>query len=151
MTLRVGDKAPDFELRDQHGASVRLSTLLGQKPVVLFFYPKDDSPICTREVCAFRDAHAGFAAAGAEVLGISMDGMESHNLFSSKHALPYRILSDEKKDVLALYGVKTILGFMPERVTFVIGKDGVIRHVYSAMLRGTKHAEEALAALRKIT
>lgn len=151
MTLRVGDKAPDFELRDQHGAMVRLSTLLGQKPVVLFFYPRDDSPICTREVCAFRDAYADFAAAGAEVLGISMDGTESHESFSAKHGLPYRILSDGKKEVLALYGIKTILGFMPERVTFVIGKDGVIRHVYNALLRGAKHAEGALAALKKLS
>ncbi len=150
MTLRAGDKAPDFELRDQHGAMARLSTLLGQKPVVLFFYPRDDSPICTREVCAFRDAHAEFAAAGAEVLGISVDGTESHEAFSAKHGLPYRILSDEKKEALALYGIKTMLGFMPERVTFVIGKDGVIRHVYNALLRGTKHAEEALAALKKL-
>ncbi len=148
--MRAGDKAPDFELRDQHGAMARLSTLLGQKPVVLFFYPRDDSPICTREVCAFRDAHAEFAAAGAEVLGISVDGTESHEAFSAKHGLPYRILSDEKKEALALYGIKTMLGFMPERVTFVIGKDGVIRHVYNALLRGTKHAEEALAALKKL-
>ena len=151
MTLRVGDKAPDFELRDQHGDMVRLSVLLGQKPVALFFYPRDNSPICTREVCAFRDAHAEFAAAGAEVLGISMDGTESHEDFSAKHGLPYRLLSDEKKEVLALYGIKTMLGFMPERVTFVIGKDGVIRHVYNALLRGTKHAEEALAALKKLS
>ncbi len=151
MTLRAGEQAPDFELRDQNGVLVRLSTLLREKPVVLFFYPRDNSPMCTREVCAFRDAHAGFAAAGAEVLGISMDGMESHEAFSTKHALPYRILSDGKKEVLTLYGVKTMLGFMPERVTFVIGKDGLIHHAYNALFRGAKHAEEALKALKKLT
>ncbi len=150
MTLRVGDKAPDFELRDQYGAVVRLSTLLHEKPVVLFFYPKDGSPVCTREACAFRDAHEEFISAGAEVLGISIDGAESNEAFSKKHALPYRLLSDEKKEVLALYQIKMMLGFMPERVTFVIGKDGIIRHVYNALLRGAKHTEEALAALHKL-
>ncbi len=151
MTLKAGDKAPDFTLPDQDGNPVRLSALLGKQPVVLFFYPKDHTPICTREVCAFRDSFDEVTKAGAAVLGVCFDPPASHKAFAEKHALPYPLLSDEKKEARQQYGIGLSFGFMPERVTFVIDKEGVIRHVYNAQLRAARHAEEALAALKRLS
>jgi len=146
----VGSKAPDFSLYSQSGEMVHLKDFLGSKPVVLFFYPKDDTPGCTKQACAFRDDYDGFGKLDAEVMGISSDSVESHRGFAAKHGLPFTLLSDEKGNVRRLYGVPTSLGLFPGRVTYVIDKEGVVRHLFSSQLGVEKHVEEALRALRSI-
>jgi peroxiredoxin Q/BCP len=143
----VGSKAPNFTLRSQSGANVSLEDFLGRSPVVLFFYPKDDTPGCTKQACAFRDDYGQFGAVDAEVLGISSDSVGSHKSFAENNGLPFVLLSDEGGRVRQLYGVTKTLGLMPGRVTYVIDKEGVVRHVFSSQLAVSRHVEEALAAL----
>jgi len=148
--VRIGDVAPDFELLDQSGAPVRLRDLVGQRPVVLYFYPKDKTPGCTIEARAFRDSYAGFTDAGAEVLGVSSDSVASHRRFVASEGLPFRLLADRGGGVRDLYGVEQTLGILPGRVTYVIDRSGVVRHVYSSQLQVTRHSREALDALRAL-
>jgi thioredoxin-dependent peroxiredoxin len=145
--VQVGDAAPDFTLPDGLGQPVTLSSFRGRK-VVLFFYPKDDTRGCIAQACAFRDAYEGFLASGAEVIGISSDSVASHRGFAEKHALPYRLLSDEGGQVRKRFGVPKTLGFLPGRVTYVIDKDGIVRHVFSSQLNVAAHVGEALEALK---
>jgi len=145
--VRVGDRAPDFTLPDQTGTPVRLGDLLGRGTVVLYFYPKDDTPGCTLEARAFRDSYDRFAARGAEVVGISSDSVASHRRFAARHALPFLLLSDRGGSVRELYGVDKTLGLLPGRVTYVIDKAGVVRSTYSSQVRATRHSREALEAL----
>ena len=149
--VEVGSIAPDFILPSQSGQMVSLTDYVGEKPVVLFFYPKDDTPGCTKEACAFRDYHEGFGKLDAEVIGISSDSVGSHRSFAAKHNLPYTLLSDEERKVRKLYGVPNTLGLFPGRVTYVIDREGIVRHVFSSQLGAEKHVEEALIALRSIS
>jgi peroxiredoxin Q/BCP len=146
--VKVGDPAPDFVLPDANGRQVRLGDFRG-RPVVLYFYPKDDTPGCTREACSFRDQHQDFQDAGAEVLGVSSDSSESHRRFAARHRLPFRLLADRGGEVRRLYGVPATLGLLPGRVTFVIDGEGVVRHVFNSQLAATRHVEEALGVLRR--
>ena len=146
--LAVGDRAPDFALPDAGGGTVRLSDFRGKKAVVLYFYPKDDTPGCTKEACGFRDSYEEFTSAGAEVIGVSSDSGESHRGFASKHKLPFTLLSDRGGKVRRQYGVPATLGLLPGRVTFVIDRGGVVRHVFNSQLAATRHVREALDALR---
>jgi peroxiredoxin Q/BCP len=148
--VRVGDVAPDFELPDQSGTPVRLHDLVGQRPIVLYFYPKDKTPGCTIEARAFRDSYGGFTDAGAAVLGVSSDSVASHRHFAALEGLPFRLLSDRAGVVRELYGVERTLGVLPGRVTYVIDRTGVVRHVYSSQLQVTRHSREALDALRAL-
>ena len=127
-----------------------MKDFLGKRPVVLFFYPKDGTPDCTKEVCAFRDEHEEFGKLDAEVIGVSSDSVDSHGRFAAKHDLPFALLSDEGGKVRKMYGVPSTLGLFPGRVTFVLDKEGVVRHVFSSQLGVDKHVEEALEALRAI-
>jgi thioredoxin-dependent peroxiredoxin len=145
-----GSKAPDFTLPSQSGVMVNLKDFLG-KPVVLFFYPKDDTPGCTKEACAFRDDYDQFERLDAQVIGISSDSVESHSRFASKHNLPFTLLSDEGRKVRRLYGVPNAFGLFPGRVTYVIDEEGVVRHVFSSQLGVEQHVEEALKALQSIS
>jgi len=145
--IGVGDEAPDFTLNTESGEPVSLREFRGKNPVVLFFYPKDNSPGCTKEACAFRDNFTAFKEAGAEVLGVSSDSEESHSIFSLSLGLPYRLLSDPEGKIRQLYGVQRSLGLIPGRVTFVIDKAGIVRLVFSSQLNAEKHAEEALRML----
>lgn len=145
---RVGTPAPDFELPDQTGARVRRTDLLG-RPVVLYFYPHDFTPVCTREACGFRDEYGELRAAGAQVLGVSGNTAESHRRFAAAHGLPFRLLSDPDGRVRRLYGVRPILGLWPRRVTFVLDAAGTVRARIAAQLDAGRHVEGALAALRK--
>ncbi len=144
----VGSKAPDFTLPSQSGELVSLRDFLGRRPVVLFFYPKDDTPGCTKEACAFRDGHEEFGKLDAEVVGISSDTVASHERFVAKHDLPFTLLSDEQSKVRTIYGVPSTLGLFPGRVTYVIDAEGVVRRVFSSQLGVERHVEEALRALR---
>jgi thioredoxin-dependent peroxiredoxin len=150
MSIQVGDRAPDFTLKSQDGSQVRLYDLLPQKPVVLFFYPKDNTPGCTKEACAFRDRYSVFKEMGAEVLGISGDSVSSHQQFANTYQLPFQILSDESNKVRNLFGVPSTLWILPGRVTYLIDCTGKIRHIFDSQLDLEGHIEEALKALQKI-
>ena len=148
-SLTVGDRAPQFQAVLQDGSTFKLADLLGKKIVVLFFYPKDHTPVCTKEACAFRDSYEKFVAAGAEVIGVSSDSQASHRSFAEKHRLPFPIISDHDRSLRKLFGVPNPLGFIPGRVTYVIDREGVIRMVFSAVFASDDHVEKALEAVRK--
>jgi len=145
--IGVGDVAPDFTLPDQWGKPVRLRDLLGHKIVVLYFYPKDETPGCVLEARAFRDSYEQFSQQGAEVVGVSSDSVRSHRRFTERHGLPFLLLSDREGTARELYGVEKTLGVLPGRVTYVIDKAGVVRRVYSSQLLATRHSREALSVL----
>jgi thioredoxin-dependent peroxiredoxin len=146
----VGSKVPDFALPSQSEEMVSLEDFLGKKPVILFFYPKDDTPGCTKEVCTFRDEYEGFRKLDAEIIGVSSDSVESHRSFAARHDLPFTLLSDEGGKVRKLYGASNTFGLFPGRVTYVIDEEGVVRHIFSSQLGVERHVEEALEALRSI-
>lgn len=150
MKVAVGQKAPDFTLPSTTGAPVTLSSLLNRRPVVLFFYPKDDTPGCSVEACTFRDLYDAFVSAGAEVVGVSSDSVDSHERFARKHRLPMTLLGDVGGAVRALYGVPPTLGLLPGRATFVIDKTGTVRHVFVSQLRVRRHAREALEVVERL-
>lgn len=150
MSVKVGDKAPDFTLSNQAGKQVSLSEFVGNKNIVLYFYPKDNTPGCTTEACSFRDSYAVFKDAGAEVIGVSSDSVESHGQFANQHRLPFVLLSDEGGKVRKLYGVPTTLGLLPGRVTYVIDKQGIVRHIFSSQFTPEKHIMEALNTLETL-
>lgn len=147
--VNVGDRAPDFELKDKDGNTVRLSHYRGKQNVVVYFYPKDETPGCTAQACSFRDSYEDFQEVGAEVIGISGDSQRSHAGFVENHALPFLILSDPKGRVRKDYGAYDLLGLIPGRVTFVIDKDGKVIHKFDSQLSPTKHIREALEILKK--
>lgn len=147
--LEPGTRAPDFILPDQDGARIRLAAYHG-KPVVLFFYPRDNSRGCTRQACAFRDSYREFRDLGAALLGISRDDSDSHSDFRSEHGLQYPLLTDKDGEVARQYGVPRLLGLLPGRATFVIDASGVIRFAYVNHIDMTSHRDEALKALRRI-
>ena len=148
--LQVGQTAPDFTLKTTAGAPFRLSQLRGRH-VVLYFYPKDDTPGCTAQACSFRDQDEDFKDLGAEVVGVSSDSEKSHQKFTQKHSLPFELLADEKGDVRKLYEVpRALLGLLPGRVTFVIDKKGVIQYIFNSLSGATDHVsktKEVLAGL----
>jgi peroxiredoxin Q/BCP len=150
VAVQVGDKAPDFTLPSQMGDNVTLSEFFGKKNIVLYFYPKDETRGCTREACGFRDQYDVFTGLGAEVLGVSGQSVESHKSFATHHGLPFILLSDEKNEVRQLYGVPASMGIIPGRVTFIIDKKGIVRHVFSSQFQPEKHIEEALKVLREL-
>lgn len=147
---RVGDPAPDFELPSSTGETVRLSDFRGKSEVVLFFYPKDNTPGCTVEACTFRDSHEAFREAGAEVIGISSDSADSHRGFAERFRLPFVLLSDAGGAVRSRFGVPRTLGFLPGRVTYLIDRDGIIRHIFSSQLQPKRHVAEALDVLKRL-
>ncbi len=150
MTVKVGDIAPDFTLTSQTGSSVSLRDFKGKKNVILYFYPKDDTPGCTAEACAFRDSYEVFKDAGAEVIGISDDSQQSHQKFATKYKLPFILLSDTGNKVRQLYGVPATLWIMPGRVTYAIDKQGVVKHIFDSMLDFKAHVSESLKTLEGI-
>ncbi len=147
--LAAGDSAPPIALPDQEGIERRSDQLDG-KALVLFFYPKDDTPGCTMEACAFRDSYADLQALGAEVWGVSGDDAASHGRFASRHKLPYPLLVDRGNSLRKAFGVPAVLGLLPGRVTYVIDAAGVIRHVFNNLLDGPAHRREALEALQRL-
>lgn len=151
MKLKAGDKAPDFSLPDQDGKKHKLSDYKGSW-VLLYFYPKDFTPGCTKEACGIRDNFAGFGKIGAEVLGVSADSVESHKKFAQKHQLPFRLLADEEKQVVKLYEVwqrKKIMGrefFGTKRTSFLIDPAGKVAKIYKTV-KPAVHAQEVLQDL----
>ena len=149
QALKSGDRAPLIALQDQNGVERRSDQLAG-KALVLFFYPKDDTPGCTMEACAFRDSYADLQALGAEVWGVSGDNASSHQRFASRHNLPYPLLVDQNNQLRRAFGVPGVLGLLPGRVTYVIDASGVVRHVFNNLLDGPAHRREALDCLKRL-
>ncbi|MBK7857348.1 MAG: peroxiredoxin [Archangiaceae bacterium] len=151
MAIKASDRAPDFTLKDQHGADVTLSELWKRGPVVLFFYPKDFTPGCTAEACEFRDQYEDFKTVGATVVGISSQGTESKKAFAEKHRLPYTLVADEGGAVREKFGVKgSFFGLLDGRETYVIDSQGVVRHVFNSQVQPGKHVTEALGVLKTL-
>ena len=148
--VQVGDTAPDFTLPDQWGALVSLKDFRGRVNVVLYFYLKDGTPGCSIEAAAFRDNYRIFQDLGAEVIGVSSDTVESHCAFSTSKNIPFKLLSDANGEVRQRYGVKTTLGLVPGRATYVIDRQGIVRFIMSSQLRPHRHAEQALQVVNTL-
>lgn len=149
--IDLGDPAPDFSRPSHDGQRVTLGAYRGKRPVVLFFYPKDHTPVCTKEACGFRDNYGAFIEAGAALIGISGDAEDSHRRFAADQSLPYPLLSDTDGSLRALFGVPKTLGIFPGRVTYVIDREGIVRHIVNAPLSAARHIDEALAAVRQLS
>ncbi len=148
--IKVGDQVPEFVLKDQNGEDFSISELIGKKSMVIYFYPKDETKVCTVEACSFRDSYEVFQDMNCEVIGISNDGESSHKSFAENHKLPFVLLSDEKNRVRNLFNVpKDMFGLMPGRYTYVIDTTGRVIHVFNSAFNGEKHVKESLAALKK--
>lgn len=148
--LRVGDAAPDFTVTTQDGSTLRLADYRGAKAVVVFFYPADDTPVCTKEACSFRDSYQAFRDAGAEVIGVSGNSAESHQRFAGKHQLSYPLVSDKDGSLRKAFGVPKLLGLFPGRTTYVIDREGIVRLVFTAAFSSEGHVQEALATVTKL-
>jgi thioredoxin-dependent peroxiredoxin len=146
-TLHTGSKAPDFTLNNQAGQPVQLSRVLQQQPVVLFFYPRNNTMVCTQEACLFRDEYAAFQHYAVKLLGISADTGDSHQDFARQHGLPFDLLSDPGGSIAAQYHVKKWLGVLPGRVTFVIDRQQVIQARHASAFSATSHVQAALRVL----
>jgi len=147
--VQVGDLLPDFTLLNQSSEPVRLRDFLGKKHIVLYFYPRDNTSLCTDEACAFRDNYEVIEEAGAEVIGVSSDSVESHQQFAKEHQLPFILLSDIEGVIRKRYGVPTAFG-LDGRVTYIIDRQGIVRRIFFSQLTSKKHVEEAIKALRLI-
>ncbi len=148
--IQVGDKAPSFRLPDSTGNLVGLEDFFNKTNLVVYFYIKDFTGGCTREACSFRDSYEAFKDHGAEVIGISSDSETSHDAFARKHQIPFILLSDRDGLAKKAFGVKRTLGILPGRVTFLIDKKGVVRHVFSSQTNMDAHVEEALRVLKSL-
>jgi peroxiredoxin Q/BCP len=143
--------APDFSREAHNGQQVSLADFRGKQVVVLYFYPKDGTPVCTKEACGFRDVHEEFARAGAAVIGVSADSLDRHRAFAAEHGLPFLLVSDEDGTLRKAFRVPKPLGLLPGRVTYVIDKQGIVRHVFSALFSAQRHVTEALDVVRRLT
>ncbi|MFB6457929.1 peroxiredoxin [Chitinophaga sp. Hz27] len=147
--IKAGDKVPEFKLQDQNGNTFDIATVVGKQPLVIYFYPKDETSVCTKEACSFRDSYEDFKKYGAMVIGISSDNVASHKSFATHHNLPFTLLSDPDQKVRKLFGVpKTFV--IPGRVTYIVDKKGVVVHTFNSMKDGEKHVTESLEALKKM-
>jgi thioredoxin-dependent peroxiredoxin len=148
--VKVGDRAPDFTLTSLTGEPVSLESFLGKKNIVLYFYPMDNTPGCTAEACSFRDSYEVFQEAGAEVIGVSSDSEKSHQQFAKQYRLPFILLSDLGGVVRKSYGVPATFGLLPGRVTYIIDKQGIVRHIFSSQFAPQMHVTEALKVLKEL-
>lgn len=149
--LIVGSSVPAFELQDQFSHLFKVDSVLGKKNLVIYFYPKDDSPGCTKEACSFRDQFEVFEEADAKIIGISSQSVESHLAFAQKHRLNYTLLSDSEKKVSKLFGVqRDFFGLLPGRVTYVVNKEGKVVYMFNSQIQAEKHVSEALRILQEM-
>lgn len=147
----IGNKIPSFELKDQNGQDFQINSVLGTKNLVIYFYPKDDTPGCTKEACAFRDQFEVFEDANAVIIGISAQSVESHRNFAKKHRLNFTLLSDTGNKVRKLFGVPSnLFGLISGRVTYVINKEGVVVYMFNSQTQAEKHVNEALRILHEM-
>jgi peroxiredoxin Q/BCP len=151
MKLKVGDKIPNFAAKDTNGNDFDSQDLIGKKPLVIYFYPKDNTPGCTAQACSFRDQYEDFKDLGAEVIGISSDSVASHQKFTQQFQLPFILLSDYDKKIRKLFGVPSgLFGILPGRVTYVTDKTGTIIMIFDSSMMATRHIPKALEAIRKL-
>lgn len=151
MALQIGDNCPLFTLNDQNNQPFSIDSVLGKQVLVIYFYPKDNTPGCTAEACSFRDAYEDFKDLGCEVIGISSDSPEKHKQFAAKHRLSFTLLADTKKEVRNTFGVPgNLFGLIPGRVTYIVDKQGKIRHIYNSLTNAATHIEESLSAVKSI-
>ena len=148
--IDAGDPAPALYLSTHTGEQTSLADYRGEHPVVVFFYPKDGTAICTKEACSFRDAYEAFTEAGAVVIGISSDSADRHQIFAQQHGLPFLLVSDKDGSARRAFGVPKTMGIFPGRVTYVIDRDGIVRHVFNSQFAADRHVEEALEVVRKL-
>jgi thioredoxin-dependent peroxiredoxin len=149
--VEIGSIIPEFTLPDQRGDLFPINSVIGKKKLVIFFYPKDDSPGCTKEACYFRDRFEVFTEAGAMIIGISGQSVESHRKFAEKHRLNYPILSDKANKVRKLFGVPAnLFGLLSGRVSYVVDKTGNVVFIFNSQSQTTKHVDEALRILKEI-
>jgi thioredoxin-dependent peroxiredoxin len=149
MGVQLGDKIPHFKAKDTNGHDFDSADLVGKKPIVIYFYPRDNTPGCISEACSFRDQYQDFKDLGAEVIGISSDSVASHQKFRDHYQLPFILLSDSDKKIQKLFGVPTaIFGLLPGRVTYVIDKNGVVVMIFDN-LGASKHLSKALEAVKR--
>lgn len=146
-TLQIGDRVPSARVLGLEGY-VDVQDFIGASPLVIYFYPKDNTPGCTAQACAFRDAYEDFTDMGAQVIGISADSTESHAHFRDKYRLPFPLFSDDAGEACRAFGVSR--GWLPGRVTFVADDKGIVRHVFSSHLRIGAHIENAKKEVRKL-
>lgn len=140
----LNQPAPDFQAEAHNGQQIRLADYRGKQVVVLYFYPRDGTSVCTKEACGFRDAYEEFVRAGAVVIGASGDALDRHRAFADKQRLPFLLISDRDGTLRKTYRVPKTLGLLPGRVTYVIDKAGIVRHVFSALFSAEQHVSEAL-------
>lgn len=148
--MNIGDNAPDFVLKDQNDREIRLSDEWSKGSLVVFFYPRDGTPVCTMEACSFRDNYESFKQYNANVLGVSSDDEESHRRFAEKNHLNYTLLWDKDGELRKLWGVPATMGVLPGRVTYVVDSGGVVRDIFSSQLNVGKHVSGALEAVKKL-
>ena len=150
-TLKKGDTIPNFTLKNQEGQPFTISDFIGKKNLVIYFYPKDDTPGCTKEACKFRDDYEAFTDLNAMVIGISSDSPESHAEFATKYNLPFNLLSDEQNEIREAFGVQgNFMGIIPGRVTFIVNKSGIIEYVFDSMSQAEKHVDESIKILKAL-
>jgi len=150
MPLQSGDLAPDFTRETHDGQMVSLVSYRDKSVVVLYFYPMDGTPVCTKQTCRFRDTYEEFTKLGAVVIGVSADSPERHRIFATSLALPFLLVSDQDGSLRKAYHVSKTLGILPSRVTYVIDKQGVIRHSFSALFSAEQHVTEAMNTVRAL-
>jgi peroxiredoxin Q/BCP len=150
MNLKVGDTIPNFSAKDTNGNDFDSQDLIGKKTLVIYFYPKDNTPGCTSQACGFRDQYEDFKDLGAEVIGISSDSVASHQVFTKQFQLPFILLSDREKNIRKLFGVPSgLLGILPGRVTYVVNKKGIITMIFDSSRMATRHISKALEAIKE--
>jgi peroxiredoxin Q/BCP len=153
MSLRVGEKAPEFDVVSSSGKSLKLSDFAGKKNVVLYFYPGDFTPICTKETCGFRDMMGDLESADTEVIGVSVDSDESHKKFADEYNIPFELVSDKDRDLAKAYGatslLRNILG-KAARITYLIDKKGEIAGIFPGELSASKHVDGVREAMKKL-
>jgi peroxiredoxin Q/BCP len=149
MSISIGDTIPDFKLTDQNGNEFDSASVKGKQNLVIYFYPKNFTPGCTKEACSFRDSYEDFKSLGATVIGVSSDSKKSHERFAKKYNLPFVLLSDENGKVKRKFGVKNnLLGLLPGRETYVVDKNGIVIYVFNS-INAERHIKKALEALQK--
>lgn len=150
MPIELGDVIPHFTAIDTNEEKFDTLEYIGKKPLVIYFYPKNNTPGCTAQACGFRDQYQDFTDLGAEVIGISSDSVDSHNAFAKQYKLPFILLSDTDKKIRKLFGVPSgLLGVLPGRVTYIVDKQGKVVLVFDDSINATKHIAEALEAIKK--
>ena len=152
MSIQIGDKCPSFQLPNQHGENVNIDDLIGEKIVVIYFYPKDETSGCTAEACSFRDSYEDFTSMGCEVIGISSDSISAHEQFASRHRLNFTLLADTNKEVRKLFGVPSnLFGLIAGRVTYVIDKKGLVNSIHNSQTNPRGHIDAAKKAIQTLT